>query len=157
MSACHYAVPTVDIQVHKCPKLKKRKQRCIRRWRKAIFLKCLSIAWDMWEHRNEIKHGTVTPHKQREIDSIDMRIRSLFEGGTRTLTPRYQHWITHHPLDTILGYPINVKQQWVESVELAMQASTRERARLPNQQAQRSLIRTWLASGQENSSGTSVQ
>ena len=73
------------------------KQRCIKRWRKAIFLKCLGIAWDMWEHRNEVKHGAITPQKQRLIDTIESKIRSLFAGGVATLSSRHKHWLTHRP------------------------------------------------------------
>lgn len=37
-------------------------------WVKQLIIQLFNISWDMWTHRNGIKHNTITAAKQREID-----------------------------------------------------------------------------------------
>jgi hypothetical protein len=45
-----------------------------KQWVKQLILQLFNISWDMWEHRNGIKHNTIHPAKAREIQQLDLRI-----------------------------------------------------------------------------------
>jgi hypothetical protein len=58
-----------------------------RRWTIAIISKLWDISWDMWQHRNHIKHNAVHPHKQLELDSIGHQVDELYAQGDAAVLP----------------------------------------------------------------------
>ena len=45
-----------------------------KKWVKQLILQLFNISWDMWEHRNGIKHNTLTPEKRRKLHTLDTTI-----------------------------------------------------------------------------------
>jgi len=78
---------------------------------------------DMWEHRNEALHRGLQDQQQILHLVGDNQIQILYSGGPQNLPRDAFHFITQQ-LDTILGYSLWSKQQWV-SVQ-AMQECRRQ-------------------------------
>ena len=121
------------------------RRRTGKKWIKLLIVQLFNISWDMWEHRNAIKHNTPTAAKLRELQSLDDTIRDEYSLGTTNLIPRDHQWF-QVPLETVLQeYDINKKQQWIVSVA---QARMRWKRRLEHvqhsQNASRQILRNWL-------------
>jgi hypothetical protein len=71
----------------------------------------------MWEHRNDIKKNTMTPAKLGKIADMDRRIQQQFTLGRNGLLPRNLHWL--NTMAKVLRYDIDVKAQWLTSINLA--------------------------------------
>jgi hypothetical protein len=117
----------------------------LRRSKREILKKLLSVAWDMWRHRSGILHDTDTSAKQRWNQELSTAVQAQFDLGTTTLAPRHQHWLADKTLSHILDYEPQLKRQWLESVELARESYDRNTSRAHrSNQAQRNLLRSWL-------------
>ena len=117
------------------------------RWKKAIHRKLLNVSWDMWRHRNGIKHDDETPAKRREMIHLDQLVRDQFHTGKTGLDPQFYYLLDDTPIERIFQYDRRVKQQWLESIELARDVQQR---RVENQRnrlrLQRDLMANWLQS-----------
>jgi hypothetical protein len=101
----------------------------------------------MWEHRNGIKHKTLTPAKLRAIRDLDFSISNEYSLGPSQLLPKDRQWL-QKPLQTILDtYSVIEKEQWLASIAVARLKWThrRETARA-SQDASRRLLSCWLRS-----------
>ena len=87
-------------------------------WLQAVIKKVWEVSWDMWDHRNQVRLGTITPAMRREADIINAQITHQFEEGQVGLGQRDHHWLSK-PLAHVLAYDPEHKSQWLESVELA--------------------------------------
>jgi hypothetical protein len=123
------------------------------KWAAQLIIKLFNTSWDMWEHRNGIKHKTLTPAKLRVIRDLDSSISTEYSQGPSSLLPKDRQWLKK-PLQTILdSYSVVEKKQWLASIAVARLKWTyrRETARA-SQDASRRLLSRWLRSG--NSSTT---
>jgi hypothetical protein len=50
-------------------------------WLQAVIKKVWEVLWDMWDHRNQVRLGTITPAMRREADIINAQITQQFEEG----------------------------------------------------------------------------
>lgn len=122
-----------------------------RQWAKQLIIKLFNTSWDMWEHRNGIKHNTVTPEKLRALRILDESIRDEYSVGVKGLLPRDKRWFTK-PLQTVLDtYSEVSKKQWLASVVNARLKWTRRResARVA-QDKSRQVLQAWLDSATLN-------
>lgn len=117
-----------------------------KQWVKQLIVQLFNISWDLWEHRNGIKHNSMTPAKLRAILVLDTRIRAEFDLGDAHLHIRDKRWFVK-PLHTILDtYTTVEKGQWLASVEMSRWRWTRRRDLHRFQQdASRQLLRNWMA------------
>jgi hypothetical protein len=44
----------------------------------AIIDKVWNISWDMWEHRNHIKHNTMHPRKLAALENIKEQLQNIY-------------------------------------------------------------------------------
>jgi hypothetical protein len=115
-----------------------------RRWAIAIISKLWDIAWDMWQHRNHIKHNTLHPRKQQEMDIIGQRVTVLYEQGSEDLLARDRSLFLKS-LTTLLKGNGNEQEQWITSVILAQQRAEAAKAdRNASMTTERKLMETWL-------------
>jgi hypothetical protein len=92
-----------------------------KQWVRLLILQLFNISWDMWEHRNGIKHKTLTPAKRRAIQLLDQRIYSEFATGSRHLLPRDKRWLRGSAHDLVAKLDTVQKSQWLASVANARQ------------------------------------
>ena len=106
----------------------------------------MMIAWDQWADRNNIKHNTMTPAKQRELNALDSMVREKHGIDEKSLLKEDRH-LVQKDLDTILNeYDVIGKKQWIESVEQAKRRfdSNQEAEATPAVQKQREPLQKWL-------------
>jgi cation diffusion facilitator CzcD-associated flavoprotein CzcO len=65
------------------------------KWATQLLLKLFNTSWDMWEHRNGIKHKTLTAAKRRAIRRLDNMIREEYQKGDRHLLAKDKQWLSH--------------------------------------------------------------
>ena len=121
------------------------RQNTGKQWVKLLIIQLFNVSWDMWEHRNAIKHNTMTPAKCREIAALDTSIREEYEMGDTNLLPRDRAWLSK-PLSTLLqDYDLTQKKQWLTSVEQArVRWSRRRELTRHSQNTSRTILRNWL-------------
>jgi ribonuclease HI len=118
-----------------------------KKWARELIKKLWGVAWDMWEHRNDILHNSDTPAKLRRIAQANLRIEEEFDTGIEGLLPRDKHWILQ-PMVQVLRYDLIVKAQWLESVALARERfKIRRDASHEIMRNQRELMAQWLLGG----------
>jgi len=95
-----------------------RSRKSSRRWTSALIKKLWDISWDMWDHRNQELHSGGIEHQQILHLAVDDQIHQAYEGGAQQL-PRDALHLIQTPKATVLQYPLELKQLWLESVHVA--------------------------------------
>jgi hypothetical protein len=73
----------------------------------------------MWDHWNEARTTTITPATIRETKNLyEQIIKSQCEEGAAGLGQKDHHLLAK-PLAHVLGYDLDHKSQWLESIALA--------------------------------------
>jgi hypothetical protein len=89
------------------------------KWTAQSIIKLFNISWDMWEHRNGIKHKTLTLAKLQAIRDLDFSISNEYSQGPSHLLPKDGQWL-QKALQTILDtYSVIEKEQWLASIAVA--------------------------------------
>jgi hypothetical protein len=86
-------------------------------WLQALVKKVWEVSWDMWDHRNEVRTTTITP-AGRETENLNEQIIEQFEEGAAGLGQKDHHLLAK-PLAHVLGYDLDHKSQWLDSIALA--------------------------------------
>ena len=116
-----------------------------RQWVQQLILQLFNVSWDLWEHRNGIRHNTPTAANLRELALLNGRIQQEFDTGDKNLLPRDKQWLSI-PRERILSeYSTAQKEQWLASVDFARLRWTRRRdlAHIAMSRS-RQLLRQWL-------------
>ena len=93
-----------------------------------------------------MKHNTMTPVKQRELNALDSMVKEKHATDEQSLLKEDRH-LVQKDLDTILNeYDVIGKKQWIESVEQAKRRfdSNHEEEATPAVQKQREFLQKWL-------------
>ena len=116
-----------------------------RKWAKLLVIHLFNISWDMWDHRNNIKHNTPTAAKLRALKLLDDRIRAEYVTGNTNLLPRDKR-LLQTPLQTVLSeYTAIEKEQWLATLDGARWKWKHRRESTQHAlAASRSLFRNWL-------------
>jgi len=78
------------------------------------------VTWDMWEHQNEALHDGPQAKQQILHSVVDAQVCKLYNGGMIQLPHDTLHFL-NSMIETILAYPLQLKQQWVEMVQAAQE------------------------------------
>jgi hypothetical protein len=115
-----------------------------KKWATQLIIQLQNVSWDMWEHRNGILHNTMTPAKLRALARLDDSIQEEYSAGTHRLLPRDHRWFDK-PIETVLGYPFQEKEQWLSSVLYArIRWRHRRDVARASLDASRRVLRNWL-------------
>lgn len=90
-----------------------------KKWLIAYIRKQFDVAWDMWQHRNAIKHGEENTRARQELEALDTSIRAEFQTGPTNLLREDQLFFRNEA--AILALPRHSKKAWLQSVMLARQ------------------------------------
>jgi hypothetical protein len=63
------------------------------KWTAQLIINLFNTSWDMWEHRNGIKHKTLMPAKLRAIRDLDSSISNKYSQGPSHLFPKDKQWL----------------------------------------------------------------
>ena len=116
-------------------------------WLQALIKKVWEVSWDMWDHRNEVRTTTITPATMRETENLNEQIIEQFEEGAAGLGQKDHHLLAK-PLAHVLGYDLDHKSQWLESIALArIWFVNRHEVESPSIRHQREFMASWLSDG----------
>jgi hypothetical protein len=114
-----------------------------KRWLIAITSKLLKVSWDLWDHRNSILHHKDHPWKQAESEAANRMIEDEYDQGPLHLDEG-SHWLRRTP-QAVKDLPIDAKQQWLRSVELARRTYDRDTAEeYRSMRPERTAMAAWL-------------
>jgi hypothetical protein len=87
-------------------------------WLQALIKKVWEVSWDMWDHRNEVRTTTITPATMWETENLNKQIIEQFEEGAAGLGQK-DHYLLAKSLAHVLGYDLDHKSRWLDSIALA--------------------------------------
>jgi len=93
--------------------------RSSRHWVAELIKKLWNVSWDMWAHRNGILHESPTACQDIIEKKVNNCICELYVGGTQAL-PRDAIGLLCKPKEHILQLALPAKQQWIKSVQVAI-------------------------------------
>jgi hypothetical protein len=125
-----------------------RSRRLGRRWIAAVIRKMWDIAWDLWEHRNQVLHDR---ENSLLSTSTNQHIREELRLGVRTLTAAARA-VFQANRGSILAAPLDVRVAWVARIQTARARFTREQEEGVSQyRQQREMLRRWLTQQRRSS------
>jgi hypothetical protein len=83
-----------------------------KRWASSLVIKLLDIAWDLWDHRNQIKFNLETAQDLARRDSILQAVRSEYAFG-RSGLPRRDWHLFKRPLMSLLASSLHYLDAWL--------------------------------------------
>jgi hypothetical protein len=119
------------------------RRRTGRTWLSALIKQLWDVSFTMWEHRNHILHGDMTPRKLQQFRILQTQAQEQFHIGTGTLLPEDHHWLQDK--ESVLALDLPSLQLWYKSITLARESFEAQtfatRQRLANSRA---FMRNWL-------------
>jgi hypothetical protein len=89
-----------------------------KRWATSLVVKLWEIAWDLWDHRNQVKHNLETAQDLARRDSILIQVRSEYSFGRAGL-PRRDWRLFKRPLLSLLDTSLHYLDAWLLRVTTA--------------------------------------
>jgi hypothetical protein len=116
-------------------------------WLQALIKKVWEVSWDMWDHRNEVRTTTITSAIMWETENLNKQIIYQFEEGAAGLGQK-DHNLLGKPLAHVLGYDLDHKSQWLDSIALArIRFLNRHEVESPSIRHQGEFMASWLSDG----------
>ena len=116
-------------------------------WTIELIKKLLDVSWDMWDHRNHIKHNSPHPNfEPQHQNPLNQQIRQEWATGMGSILADERFLFKNNTLPDLLSCSTPEKCTWLESVAVARAASTSLQERT-NRSAQgsRELLESWLS------------
>jgi hypothetical protein len=127
----------------------KRSRKSSRKWTRGFLLKLHHLAWNQWDHRNQIKHRVLRPRYYAENRALNNSICLLYRTRGRDLPPSSRHHF-NHALTCLLTKPYSCKRHWFSNVLAAKQRQARKRSRnftLETATPEQLALLKWMATG----------
>lgn len=96
------------------------KKRTGKRWAVSIIKLLINIAWDMWSHRNGLRHLPSNKRVQKATSLLDEAIREEMSRGCLLLPPSVHHYFSED-LPSLLARPLHYKRNWLSTIDTARQ------------------------------------
>jgi hypothetical protein len=122
-----------------------------KRWITQLIIKLWGVAWDLWDHRNQVLHRQNSSSTMQEVEAMNAKISSLYSSLVGLLPPE-DAYLFNTPLDLLLKKTIASKKEWISQANapLSMQRSRVICSLRPELERQRSIarmrrnMRNWL-------------
>ncbi len=102
--------------------------------------KLLGVAWDMWQHWNEVLHENQDNRPRILEKETNSRVTALYDLRPGAFTNSIS--LFKHPLPQLLLLPHAYKRHWVETAEIAKACQVRRKA--GPYQSERKAMQQWL-------------
>ena len=121
-----------------------------RRWAELLIVKLVDVAWDMWEHRNHVRHAFDNPRLRKAVNALDHVLLEELRHGRGNLPESL--WPN---LDTteeqLLGRTNNYKQAWLRAIEAGRKYALANREGIDpgdiGYAPEREALRRWMLTG----------
>ncbi len=111
-------------------------------WLTALLKKLWEVSWDLWEHRNGIKHAPDFA-TEASLWELQANIRYYYDLGPSALPALDQHHIKDMDLSTLLSKSVADQKRWLNTVEAARSLADHRLDR-PDLQAAQAAMHQWL-------------
>jgi ribonuclease HI len=122
--------------------------RSSKKWISQLLLKLWGVAWDLWEHRNQVLHQHNSSSSPAEVQALNTRISTLYTSLVGQHLPQDQY-LFHDPLDRILKKTNSGKKEWIHQATAAMRMKRQQvyasRASERTVHRMRACLATWLS------------
>jgi len=118
-----------------------RSRRSSQRWVAELIKKLWSVSWDMWAHHNGILHQSTMARQDILEKHVNDQICDIYDCGSQAL-PRDAIGFLRKLKDQVLQLPLTTKQQWLESVQIAI--SRKKRHEYGNYISEQQFMATWV-------------
>jgi hypothetical protein len=98
-----------------------------KRWATSLVVKLWEIAWDLWDHRNQVKKNIETAQDIARRDTIMQAVRSEYSFGRAGL-PRRDWRLFKRPLHSTLASSLHYMDAWLLRVQIARSRHERREA-----------------------------
>jgi hypothetical protein len=104
-----------------------------------------SLAWHMWDHRNQVLHDTAKPRQQKALQLLHQQILTIYSSGSDQVHPTDR---SHFSLSlySLLQKPLHYKQAWLLNVSAAIARYQEDLEALADAQSNSPLIH-WIRTG----------
>jgi len=124
-------------------------RRSGQRWTIELIKRLWNIAWDLWQHRNNVLHEKEHATSASDLRKLNRDVTSFFSALSQLPLPHNSSDIIATPLSTLLRRPIHYKREWLRQAQLIRSSaryqtwrrSTRESRDLKGMQ---DIRRSWL-------------
>jgi len=99
------------------------------------------VSWDMWAHCNGILHQSIMARQDILEKHVNDQVGDIYAHGSQAL-PRDAIGLLQKPKDQVLQLPLTTKQQWLESVQIAI--SRKKRHEYGNYISEQQFMATWV-------------
>jgi hypothetical protein len=104
------------------------RKRSSKKWIKGLFVRLHHLAWNQWQHRNDIKFRVKRSRQERMNHKLNQEICKLYQKGSQDLHPaKRQHF--RWSLISLLQKPNGMKRHWLRNVVAARRRQARRLAR----------------------------
>ena len=121
-----------------------------RRWAELLIVKLIDVAWDMWEHRNHVRHAPDNPRLRKAVGALDQALLQELRRG-RGVLPEALWPNLDTAEDTLLSRTINYKKAWLRTIEAGRRyALARQDGMDPEEvgyEPEREALRKWILTG----------
>jgi hypothetical protein len=86
----------------------------------SLICKLWQIAWDMWDHRNEVLYKQNNRAKDINMVDLDKAFRSLYSRAAAKLQRTLDRYLVQQSLRQVLSLPQEFKLEWVKAAIIAL-------------------------------------
>ena len=92
-----------------------------KRWIIALIKKLWLVAWDLWEHRNNILHTQTNAISKEKLQTANRKLSKLFCKYQAVLSSTIDKYLFEVPLQQLLQKDLHYKEEWIKNLESAVQ------------------------------------
>ena len=116
-----------------------------RRWTIELIKKLFDVAWDLWDHRNDVNNAKKNQATLYNMKKVDPEIRSQFRRGSESMPQRYEYLFAGS-VEDLLKSSVQHRLSWIKSVRKARSMNTtRKERREQSFAASRQFMHEWLS------------
>ena len=116
-----------------------------RRWTIELIKKLFNVAWDLWDHRNDVNNAKKNQATLYNMKKVDPEIRSQFRRGSESMPQRYEYLFAGS-VEDLLKSSVQHRLSWIKSVRKARSMNTtRKERREQSFAASRQFMHEWLS------------
>jgi hypothetical protein len=121
-----------------------------RRWAELLISKLLNISWDMWDHRNSVRHAPNNPRQRKARSALDTAVISELRSGRGLLSTNLWHFFDLSCAD-LIKKSNEAKKKWLQIIEAGQHFALAQACGLPSSevsyQGERDSLRQCIATG----------
>ena len=80
-----------------------------------LFVRLHNLAWNQWDHRNDVKHRVRRTRQERMNHKLNQEIYKLYQRGSQDIPPAERHHFRCSIIN-LIQKPNGFKRHWLKNV-----------------------------------------